>query len=169
LATPQLIRYLNAQSALSALFRHGGQSRADLARALGLNRSSIGNIVAGLLAEDLVIERPDAARPSDGRTGRPGVIVELRPEGVWFLGIEVELDCIGLVALNLVGHIVRRRSTLIDCRVLTPEAVINEAAALVDRTLMALPTPRRVGGMCDRSRSAHARRRGTPCSDSWPA
>lgn len=35
MATPQSIRYLNALRALNVLFRGGGMSRADLARALG--------------------------------------------------------------------------------------------------------------------------------------
>lgn len=34
MATPQSIRYLNALRALNVLFRGGGMSRADLARAL---------------------------------------------------------------------------------------------------------------------------------------
>ncbi len=54
---PQSVRYLNELRALDVLFRDGAMSRADLARTLGLNRSTTGSIVNSLLAESLVVER----------------------------------------------------------------------------------------------------------------
>ena len=51
---PRFIRHNNMVAALQALFDHGKLSRADLARQLGLNRSSSGNIIAELLATSLV-------------------------------------------------------------------------------------------------------------------
>ncbi len=148
MATPQSIRYLNAKRALNTLFRQGGRSRADLARSLGLNRSSTGSIVAALLADDLVVERPEEARIPAGRTGRSGVTVALKPEGAWFLGVEIETDRIGIVVLDLAACVVCRQSVAMDCLAASPEAVIDEAAGLVRRTLAAIPAPRRIGGVC---------------------
>ena len=54
----QSVRYLNELRALDVLFPDCAMSRADLARALGLNRSTTGNIVNDLLTKSLVVERP---------------------------------------------------------------------------------------------------------------
>ena len=77
-APSQSVRYLNELRALDVLFRDGAMSRADLARALGLNRSTTGSIVNTLLAESLVIERKHDRPPEPrAQTGRPGIDVQL--------------------------------------------------------------------------------------------
>ena len=69
-APSQSVRYLNELRALDVLFRDGAMSRAELARTLGLNRSTTGSIVSSLLAESLVVERRRDRPPS--RALKPG-------------------------------------------------------------------------------------------------
>lgn len=148
MATPKSVRCFNATNALNILFRSGGMSRADLARALGLNRSTMGNIVADLLAAGLVVERPGEPRREDARTGRPGVVVDLNPGGAWFLGAEIEADRIGAVAIDLLAQVRHRRSVAFDCLAQPPERVVQAVAALVQEVIAGLAAPRPVRGLC---------------------
>lgn len=66
----------NRARVLQALADHGPLSRADLARHSGVTRASIGGVVAGLLAEGVLYERPAEAAGSR-RVGKPS-----RP--LWF-------------------------------------------------------------------------------------
>ena len=103
---PQSVRYQNELRALDVLFREGAMSRADLARALGLNRSTTGNIIGSLMAQALVVERPRARQPGvPVRTGRPGIDIELDPKGAVFIGAEIEVDRLTAVAIDLCGGI----------------------------------------------------------------
>ncbi|MGV1861550.1 ROK family transcriptional regulator [Agrobacterium rhizogenes] len=128
---PQTIRIRNEIDALNVLFAKGGMSRADLARNVGLNRSSIGNIVASLMSQGLVDEGAESIRPADeGRTGRPGILVKLSEEGAFFLGIEIGIDRLSAVLIDLSANVVSRKSVQFDCASLGPSAVMARAAEL---------------------------------------
>ena len=91
----------NEARALEALFHAGGLSRADLARALGLTRSTTGALVQSLLDAGLARERPDGSNPRRGnevRVGRPGILVEIDGDGAFFLGAYVGVDWIVVLA-----------------------------------------------------------------------
>ncbi len=93
-SSPRGIRQNNAVAALQALFAHRRLSRAELARHLGLNRSSSGHIVSELFANGLVreVEEEDLAEKGRARAGRPGILLELEPEAAVFLGIEIGVE-----------------------------------------------------------------------------
>jgi predicted NBD/HSP70 family sugar kinase len=145
--TPQSVRYVNELRALNVLFRDGGMSRAALARQLGLNRSTTGNIIANLIAEGLVMERV-AARHLDAayRTGRPGIMLELDPSGMTFLGAEIGLDRLQLVAMDLSGRIIARRRNAWPAVTCTPDETCAHLAALVRDILPSIGSRRRIGG-----------------------
>lgn len=66
-AASQSVRYLNELRALDVLFREGAMSRADLARALGLNRSTTGSIVNTLIANPWSLSGPSKRMASLAR------------------------------------------------------------------------------------------------------
>lgn len=108
---PRFIRQTNMVAALQALFDHGNLSRADLARQLGLNRSSSGNIIAELLATELVQEVTVQGSDSAPRSaGRPGIALELKPDAAWFIGAEIGVEHITTLRMNLRGDVA-------DCRI----------------------------------------------------
>lgn len=106
-SSPRHIRQSNELAVLRALHEHRRLSRADLARALGLNRSSSGNIIAGLLADGLVQEVSDDALRDPPRAGRPGILLELVPHAVCFLGVEIGVEHITVVELDLAARVTR--------------------------------------------------------------
>jgi predicted NBD/HSP70 family sugar kinase len=80
-------------------------SRADLARRLGLTKASVSSITAQLENNGL-LQTGDSV--GVGRVGRPGTFVGIRPEGSYFLGIEIGVDRMNAVTMDLAGTIQHR-------------------------------------------------------------
>ncbi|RBY98184.1 ROK family transcriptional regulator [Blastococcus sp. TF02-8] len=93
---------------LQHLFHAGPGSRADLARATGLTRVTVSDLVATLMAEGLVGEL--GAR-SEGRPGKPGTLVGLRTEAFQIVAVDLADDerMHGAV-LDLSGAVLQRRA-----------------------------------------------------------
>lgn len=140
--SPRKIRQSNEIAALRALMRAGRLSRADLARVLRLNRSSSGHIIAELTSAGLVREVQGERRPGAGyaRAGRPGVLLELVPEAVFFLGAEIGVEHITTVLINLKAEIVRTLSEPFDGSRTSVEGAVERA---VELALSGLPPEER--------------------------
>jgi len=133
--SPRRIRQRNELAVLRALHEHGRSSRADLARVLGLNRSSSGNIIQNLLTEGLVYEVEDNAKHGSGKAGRPGILLELVPDAVSFLGIEIGVEHISAVELDLAGRVTRSRQEPFDGRATGVELALARALHLAMETM----------------------------------
>lgn len=104
------IRQRNEVAALRALHQFGRLSRADLARKLGLNRSSSGHIIASLTADGLVREVDvDRVARVNPHAGRPGIMLELVPDAVFFVGVEIGVEHISVVEVDLASRIISSR------------------------------------------------------------
>lgn len=109
MAKPNLIRDIHQVSVLNLLRRHGSSSRAWLAQELGLTRSTLSSLVGQLVAEGYVVE---SGRPIVRHgTGRPGVGLELNPDGAYFLGAEIGYGTLRVVLMNLAAHVVGHAET----------------------------------------------------------
>ncbi len=100
MSMPKAVRHINEVRAVRELFRAGPLSRAELARRLALTRSTVGNIVSALIDSGTVVAT-DGIEANEGRTGRPGLLIELRNEHAFFIGAEIGVEGLGVVALNL--------------------------------------------------------------------
>lgn len=140
-SSPRRVRQSNEVAALRALHQFGRLSRAELARKLRLNRSSAGHIIAGLTASGLVREvTPDAAeRPSYARAGRPGILLQLVPEAMFFLGVEIGVEHISVVELDLEARIVSTSVEPLDGPSIGIEAAVERA---VKQAFDAIPEER---------------------------
>lgn len=151
-APAQPIRYLNELRALDVLFREGAMSRADLARALGLNRSTTGSIIANLLSDALVVEdaRPEGPRPGGAtpRTGRPGIEIGLDPAGAVFVGATIEADHLVALAVDLSGAVIRKKTAPFHAARHTPARAAEAVAKLINALIAAEPNRARVYGAC---------------------
>lgn len=81
-------------------------TRAELARATGLTRSTVTVITTELIGAGLVQESGEII-PSPGG-GRPGVGLKLNPEGAFFIGAAIEVEHLTVVETNLAARIVTR-------------------------------------------------------------
>ncbi|MEE9368580.1 MAG: ROK family protein [Pontiella sp.] len=95
------VRRLNMSSILKLLRDRGTLARADLAKELGLTRNTASNIVTDLLAAGLVVET-EFRRVG---AGRPGLLLELAPQGGFAIGAEIDIDRIIVVAADFKGQI----------------------------------------------------------------
>ena len=100
LSDQQFIKRQNRRLILEALRRKGALSRADLAREVGLTKSTISSLIQQLLDERLLSE---GALQSPG-LGRPGVSLELHPEGALALGVELAVESTTVVLLDLASQ-----------------------------------------------------------------
>ncbi|SCW62122.1 Sugar kinase of the NBD/HSP70 family, may contain an N-terminal HTH domain [Rhizobium mongolense subsp. loessense] len=137
IASPSGIRQRNELAAMRALYRHGRLSRAELARILGLNRSSSGHIITGLTADGLVREVGTAEQAQTTHAGRPGIMLELMPEAAFFLGIEIGVEHITVVEVDLACRIVNNRMEPFDGPSVDVETAVSRAIAIAFDTLPA--------------------------------
>lgn len=98
------LRRSNLATVLGLVHRDGALSRSDLTRLTGLNRSTVGDLVAELAGLGLVVV--DEA-PGGGRAGRPSPVVRAS-DGVAAIAVNPEVDAVivGLVALG--GRVLKR-------------------------------------------------------------
>ena len=85
-ARPEEIRRHNLGLLLEQVHRDGELTRAELTQRLGLNRSTIGALVAELTDLGLIDERVPT---SNERAGRPSHVVAPRADGPFAIAVEV--------------------------------------------------------------------------------
>ncbi|SEJ25005.1 ROK family protein [Demequina mangrovi] len=103
-------RRRNLSSLLTAVHYGGPLTRAQLTRDTGLNRSTIGGLVAELSELGLVVE--DAAAET-GTVGRPSHIVRPRRDVV-ALALHADVDALELGAVGIDGAVLARRRANLD-------------------------------------------------------
>ncbi len=85
-ALPAHARAVNRSLVLQTLFHGGEQSRADLARATGLTRVTISDVIADLVDEGLVLETGMVTAVGPGKPGR---LVDLDREGHGIIALDL--------------------------------------------------------------------------------
>jgi glucokinase-like ROK family protein len=158
------LRELNSRRVIDALRERGTASRAEIARATGLSRSTVSSIVAELLNAGLVEEGAEGTGVAHGEQGgRPPVLLSLKSTAGMALGVDFGHTHMR-VALSDLSHEVLAESWQeldvdhsaeegLDAAANLVAEVLKEAGADRDRVLgvgMGLPGPinqaaRRVG------------------------
>lgn len=117
---------------LAALNRAGTATRAELSRLTGLSRSAVGECVANLLAEGVVVEGP-ADGTSAGR-GRRATTLRLRAGTGLVVGIDLGHTHIGVAAATRAGEVLAERTVPqdVDHR---PARALDLAARLATEAL----------------------------------
>src|SRR3954470_5976744 len=109
-ALPGVVRTHNAAVVLQQLRLHAPLSRADLAKRIGLNRSTVSSIVTQLIHAGLIQETD---RQKD-KLGRPGLSLALNPLGGCAVGVEIDLSGVRVVLTDFTAQGVWRRSVQVD-------------------------------------------------------
>ncbi|MEI6890920.1 MAG: ROK family transcriptional regulator [Pontiella sp.] len=124
------VRRLNMSAILKLLRERGTLARADLAKELGMTRNTASNIVTDLLQAGLVVET-DFRRAG---AGRPGLLLELSPQGGFAIGAEIDINRIIVIAADFNGKILWEQSTTIHAQQ-SQEKCIQLAEQLVQDAL----------------------------------
>ena len=128
----QLVRHINQARTLELLRRHKTLSRAEIARRLGLTRSTLSELTTALVEGGFVVE--DGGPVVHSRGGRPGSGLRLNPAGATFLGAELGNDHITVVALSLDGRELMRLREPIESNP-DVDAVVTRLAGLARRAI----------------------------------
>jgi len=102
-ATHQQTRTFNQQLVLRALHDRSPLSRADLARLTGLTRTSVGDLVGGLI-DDGLIEEVGRGRSSGGKSP---ILLRVAPDGRHLIGLDLGESEFSGAVVNLRGEILR--------------------------------------------------------------
>ncbi len=133
--TQEEVRRHNLGAVLEYLHRNGEASRAELTARLGLNRSTIGGLVADLSARGWVEEADPPVRRT---SGRPSPLVRPRPSQVVALALELEVDMVGISLVGIGGAVLaHHREPYPDCT-RDPRYVVEYAAALAGPALRSM-------------------------------
>ena len=104
------LRRQNLAAVLERAHHSRGVTRAELTRTLGLNRSTIGDLVLALSEAQWVAEVDDAPREGAGRPS-PRVV----PTNHWLVAaVNPEVDAIDVALVALGGRVVARRRVVAD-------------------------------------------------------
>lgn len=141
-------RNANMSALLTLVHVHGPTTRAALTTALGLNRSTIGDLTRRLEHLGLVVEVPPGEEPiaaSGRRTGRPSLVVAPR-EDVTVLAVALDVDRI-TVAVVALGGVVHDRRTRLHQRGEHDSARVVESVSQMCAELTALELGSRIVGV----------------------
>ena len=124
---PEHGRASNRALVLQTVYRADHPSRADIARATGLTRVTISEIVAQLMAEGLVIET--GSRPG-GTPGKPAKLLDIDAEAFRIIGIDLSgSEVLRGALLDVRGRIVDRAE--VRAERLTGEVAVEAVADLI--------------------------------------
>ncbi len=98
----QLLKIINRMALVRHLCANPGLSRADLAGAVGLTKSTVSLLVRELIGEGWLIEREVVATGDLGRRPTP---LFIDPDRLLLLGAEVGIESVRVVATSLTGEV----------------------------------------------------------------
>jgi len=109
---PEHAREHNRSLVLQTLYSAGALSRADVARETGLTRVTVSDLVAGLIADGLIVER---GQREGSRPGKPATLIDIARDSHQIVGIDLSDHArIRGALLNLDGEIVERLDAPFD-------------------------------------------------------
>jgi predicted NBD/HSP70 family sugar kinase len=122
----QLVRRINRSVILRLLRKQPGLSRAEIAKASGLTKSTVSLLVQGLLLDDWLCEG-DAG--SESRLGRPSTPLQMNDATLALIGVEVAVDALRVVAVSLTGRVLSTVEESLISKV--PDTVCRQTAKLI--------------------------------------
>jgi glucokinase-like ROK family protein len=130
-----LVREINRAILLNLLRVHSPQSRADLAAATGLNKTTVSSLVAELLTTGLAREIGQASSAG----GRPAVLLELNPEAGCVIGAELGVGYIKIILTDFRAAVLWRQEIALtsgegpDSALAKLIDLVREAALIADQ------------------------------------
>lgn len=134
-ATQDEVRRANLSLVLGLIHRRGPQSRSEIGSTSGLNRSTVGGLVAELVDLGLVRERAGVIRG----VGRPSLVVEPVPRSAVALALDVRVERTVAAVVGLGGEVFAREERRHVDALGDPSRLIAEVAEVSRRLLAVAP------------------------------
>lgn len=132
LSSQRAVRRHNLGLVLRQVVERGPRSRATIALDTGLNKTTVSSLVSELMDLGLLVERGAEARSS---AGRPGLVVDVAREGAVALGLEINVDYLGVQATDLGGGSRYKAMEATDNRRRSADDVLDRIADLATDAL----------------------------------
>ncbi|MBC3842555.1 ROK family transcriptional regulator [Streptacidiphilus sp. 4-A2] len=129
------------QIVVRLLRERGTLSRADIARATGLSRSTISGLISELVADDIVMELGTKLPPVGGRAGRPAAAVMLNPATGEVIGVDFGHRHVHVIIADVAHEVRIARSAELPPRY-EPHQGLHAAAELVQAAMAEIGTRR---------------------------
>ena len=110
--------------------------RIDVAKDLGVSPGSVTQITSELIAAGLVVEAAATPHEASAR-GRPPVALRIAPEAGYVVGIKLGDFSHSGVVVNFAGAVVAQVELAAKSQIHEPDALVDEAAELLDQLLAA--------------------------------
>jgi predicted NBD/HSP70 family sugar kinase len=133
------VRRHNLRTVLRHVHLTGASTRVELGRVTGLTRSAVGDLVAELIARELVTESDPEA--SGGRRGRPSLLVAPRDDRARVLAVNIRADSLRTAFVGLGGTVSEVREVPHHHVPDDPGAGLDQLAGLVRAQLDTLAAP----------------------------
>lgn len=103
-ATRKQTRFYNSRLVLKTIYDHGQISRAEIARLTGLTRTTVSEVVAGLMHEGLIEEVGYGL----SACGKPPILLSMRDDARHLIGVDLASGEFRGAVVNLRGEICHR-------------------------------------------------------------
>ena len=100
------LKEFNQATILDLVRAHRSISKADLAKKTGLSPTAIGLITTSLIEKGYIYE----AGTGESKGGRKPVLLELKPDSYYSIGIDIDIDKINLVIMDITCKLIYERS-----------------------------------------------------------
>jgi len=109
-ADQKLMRSINNKIVIDLLRKEEHLSRANISSITGLNRSTVSSIIDELIDEGWIRE----TSYQTNNVGRPGLMLEMNPEGGFTIGLEIGVDFILVVAVDFTAKVIFQKRIRTD-------------------------------------------------------
>jgi predicted NBD/HSP70 family sugar kinase len=143
-ASPESVRRHNLSLLLRHLHHSGALSRSEIGGALGMTRSTIGELVADLGGRGLVLAG-DPARL--GSPGRPSLVVRPNPEGAAAITADIAVNSLAVAVVGLGGQILHLARVAHRPRRLAFEQTVEDILKLIKSAQASIPAGCWIAGL----------------------
>jgi predicted NBD/HSP70 family sugar kinase len=141
--SPQLLRQLNSAHVLRTIRAHGPISRAELAKAIGLSKPTVNEVVEVLLGEGIVGESQANGSERPARPGRRARLLRFRADRGNVLGIDIGANKLLVLVADLNGDVLASERRSVQARERSDAAaLLKHVQATATDALAAAGTPR---------------------------
>lgn len=139
------VRQRNLAIVLNYLWEAGRPvSRTYLVEVSGLNKSTVGSLLAQLQSWGFVKE----SGKSEPRPGRPGVLIDVNADGGCVIGVEIGVDFVSVIVTDLKAKTIWRRKVETDSQIpLSQSQILEQAERLVHEAIEATAHERHLFGI----------------------
>ena len=108
------VKEKNRALALRLISTGQSVSRANLARSMHLTKTTLGNIVFDLIANDIIKEYTYSASETDSSLGRKPIILDLSPNSPLIMGMLIKRNLLSGILADLKGRIIAQKDFRYD-------------------------------------------------------